>query len=330
MSITRYLYTTLHPEIYHGYGKKPPFFEGWYFKLIDAARNHRLAVIPGIFITEDSSRNHAFIQVLDGVTGHATYHEFPMSEFYAHEEKFLIRIGKNSFSTHHIKLNIDDEQLKLVGEIRFENLTPFPVSLSSPGIMGWYGWIPIMECYHGVVSLDHTLRGELTMNNNVMDFTHGIGYIEKDWGQAFPTGYVWMQTNHFKLPGTSLSASIASIPFMGRSFSGFIVALWNHGNLYRFATYTGAKTEQLNIDDQHVTWVMANNQHRLTLKAERVAGGLLKAPIRTEMHRRVEETLSASVEVHLQTLGGHTLFHDQGECAGLEVHGQLDKLMREI
>ena len=23
--------------------------------------------------------------------------------------------------------------------------------------MGWYAWVPFMECYHGVLSLDHTI-----------------------------------------------------------------------------------------------------------------------------------------------------------------------------
>ena len=34
------------------------------------------------------------------------------------------------------------------------------------------------------------------------------GYIEKDWGKAFPHSWLWLQTNHFTQPGTSLSASV--------------------------------------------------------------------------------------------------------------------------
>jgi hypothetical protein len=330
MSLSRYLYTTLHPEIYHGYGVKPPFFEGWYFKLISADHSQRWAVIPGVFKGLDTARDHAFIQVLNGVTGESSYHEYPISSFYAHEERFLIRVGDNTFSSDNIRLNIADEQLTLSGEVRFDQLTPFPVTLTSPGIMGWYGWVWFMECYHGVVSLDHRLNGALTANGQKHDFSGGRGYIEKDWGQAFPSGYVWTQTNHFTLPGTSLSASIATIPFRGRSFTGFIVALWHHGQLYRFATYTGAKTTDLRIDDQHVFWTMRDRRFTLELRAERVSGGLLKAPIRTEMHRRVEETLSATVHVRLTDADGRTIFEDTGRHAGLEVHGELDRLMREL
>jgi hypothetical protein len=32
-NMIRFLRTTLHPACYHGQGKKPPFFGGWYFKM---------------------------------------------------------------------------------------------------------------------------------------------------------------------------------------------------------------------------------------------------------------------------------------------------------
>jgi hypothetical protein len=33
--------------MYHGHGKRPPFFEGWYYKLVSADETQRYAVIPG-------------------------------------------------------------------------------------------------------------------------------------------------------------------------------------------------------------------------------------------------------------------------------------------
>jgi len=30
------LRTILNPGVYHGVNKKPPFFEGWYYKLVSA------------------------------------------------------------------------------------------------------------------------------------------------------------------------------------------------------------------------------------------------------------------------------------------------------
>lgn len=323
----RYLYETFHPDIYHGFGKKPPFFEGWYFKLVDATEQHRYAIIPGIFLAEDESKNHSFVQVLNGTTGEATYHPFPADAFQAHPEKFDVRLAKNRFQGDQLTLNLQDHLLNIAGTLHFENRAPFPVSLLAPGIMGWYGYIPFMECYHGVVSLDHTLRGSLTINGQSIDFTHGRGYIEKDWGQNFPSGYVWQQSNHFDTPGTSLTASIAMIPFLGTTFPGFIIAFWHQGLLYRLATYTGAVTETLTIDDECVFWVVKDHQYRLEMTSQRTAGGLLHAPIRTDMHKRVDETMRSTIQVRFTHSDGKVIFEGEGRNAGLEVHGDLAGLI---
>jgi hypothetical protein len=194
--------------------------------------------------------------------------------------------------------------------------------------MGWYAWVPFMECYHGVLSFDHGLAGTLQHEGRPVVLDGGRGYVEKDWGQAFPAGYVWMQTNHFSRPGVCLTASVALIPWRRSEFRGFIVGLWVQGELFRFATYTGARTTRLDIDDLHVTWTLRSRAGDvLELRAERQRGGLLHAPIRTEMHRRVEETLDARVHVRLTRRDGQVVLSDVGECAGLEVHGDLERLL---
>jgi hypothetical protein len=195
--------------------------------------------------------------------------------------------------------------------------------------MGWYAWIPAMECYHGVVSLDHSIEGALQVNGQSLDFGGGRGYIEKDWGRAFPAAYIWFQTNHFEQPGTSLTASVAIIPWLRRSFPGFIVGLWHGGTLYRFATYTGARIEQLDITDERVTWTIADRKHRLSMTAARTEGGLLQAPTTVDMGRRIAETLSATVQVELARIQGRDsepVFRDTGRHAGLEIVGDLARL----
>ncbi|MCU0464777.1 MAG: hypothetical protein MUF38_09430 [Anaerolineae bacterium] len=324
----RYLRGVLHPEIYHGFGRKAPYFEGWYYKLVDAARGRRLAVIPGIFKAEGSETgDHSFIQVLDGMSGRASYHQYPAEAFIAHPERLDVRVGNSHFTAEHIRLDIDTLDGRVAGEVRFAERALFPSTLWMPGIMGPFAWIPAMECYHGLVSLDHRLDGTLTVDGAPWDFGGGRGYIEKDWGTNFPSAYVWMQSNHFPTPGTSLSASVAMIPLYGLKFPGFIIAFWHAGTLYRWATYTGAKIEHLSLDDSHVTWRVRGGGHILTLVAERASGGLLKAPIRTEMHKRVDETMQSTVQLKLETTGGDVILDALGDCTALEVHGEIEKLV---
>lgn len=319
-----YIQRVMNPDWYHGRGKKPPFFEGWYFKLIDAREGRRYAVIPGIFLSDSLDKHHAFVQVLDGQTGESAYFRYPPEQFSAAENDFDVKIGPNRFRRDSITLNLDGDKLALKGQLRFENTTPYPVTWAAPGIMGPFGWLTFMECYHGVVSLDHTIQGELALDGQSMDFSGGRGYIEKDWGQSFPSAWVWMQSNHFDQTGTCLSASIATIPFKVFKFTGSIVAFWHERQLYLFATYNSAVVERLSVTDTTVDWVLRNSQHRLEIMATRAQGGLLHEPNRQEMHRRVEETLQASVRVRLSELSsGRELFSGTGRNAGLEVQGDL-------
>jgi tocopherol cyclase len=325
----RTLRTVLNPAIYHGHGRKPPFFEGWYYKLVDTTGEHRYAVIPGVFLSDDPDQHHAFVQVLDGATGRSTYHRYPADEFWAAEGELDLRIGPNRFTADHLSLDIDGPERPVHGQLHFEGLTPWPATLRSPGIMGWYAWVPFMECYHGVVSLDHTIQGTLEVEGQSVDLTGGRGYIEKDWGKSFPAAWIWFQTNHFDGPGTSLTASVAIIPWLRGAFPGFIVGLWHEEILYRFATYTGARTETLDIGDEAVTWVIRDQHHRLEMCAVRAEGGLLQAPTTADMGRRIAETLSSHVETDLYTLEGsrpRQVFQGTGRYAGLEAAGDLARL----
>ena len=330
-ALTR-LRTIWQPAAYHGFGHTAGFFEGWYFKIVDATEQHRYAIIPGIFLGKDGVDSHSFVQTLDGASGATCYHRYPLAAFSAAPAAFDIRVGPNRFTAQGIELNIDRPEQRMIGRLAFDGITPWPVTWRSPGIMDWYSFVPFMECYHGVLSLDHAVRGQLIIGGAAVDFHGGRGYIEKDWGEAFPRAWIWMQTNHFAAPNVSLFGSIAKIPWLGSSFTGFIFGFYYQQRVYQFATYTGAASTHLSVDDSHVTWNLRSrgwpgtSPLRLELRADRVAGGLLHAPIRTEMHRRVEETLDSRIAVRL-TRGSEVLFDDVGLAAGLEVHGDTDRLL---
>lgn len=322
----RWIYETLHPEIYHGHDRRPPFFEGWYYRLINQAEDVRYAVIPGVFL---GANGHAFIQVLEGHTRRTAYHVFPLEQFHADRQRFEVQIGENRFTTGGMSLALDHPEPlgRLHGELRFSGGQPWPVSWRSPGIMGWYSWVPGMECYHGVLSFDHALQGALEVEGQRHVFDGGRGYIEKDWGQAFPAGYIWFQSNHFSQPGVCLTASIAMIPWLRSAFRGFIIGLWQDGVLQRFATYTGARTEHLSLEDNRVEWVVADRQRRLEMQAIQAGGGLIYGPTRHDMGKRVDETLDAVLHVRLSTLAGDVLFEGTGRHAGLEINGDIPRLL---
>jgi tocopherol cyclase len=318
-----------HPEAFHGASERTGFFEGWYVKLVSADRRQRWAVIPGIFRGIDAggpdARDEAFVQVLDGSTGRSWYHVFPPEVFSASDSEFDVRVGGNHFSPSGVTLNLP----QLAGSVRFTTpLQPWPVTWRSPGIMGWYGLVPFMECYHGLVSFGHGLEGTLAVEGTSASFDQGRGYLEKDWGRAFPAGYVWLHSNHIDGDDTaSLVASVALIPWIRTTFRGFIVGFVHHGRLYRWATYNRSRETHLSIDDEHVTWTLTGPDGTLELVAERARGGLLHAPLRTAMHQRVEETMDGRIAIRHLDPSGRVLLEGEGACACMEVFGDIDRLL---
>ncbi len=318
----RKLSAFFNPEQFRGWGKKRNYFEGWYFKSVSGDGKTALAVIPGIAM-DDSGNRQAFIQVLDGKNHTSRYHNFPFQDFIPAPRRFHIEINKNLFSEKQIRLDLPG----LRGELRFSGNVPWPKPWYSPGIMGPYSFAPFMECYHGIVSMDHGIEGELEINGNKVSFSGGRGYIEKDWGRSFPAAYIWAQSNHFEEPGISFKASVAKIPWLRGSFTGFIAGLWLRDRLYRFTTYNGTKLRRSFADEKNAEISMENGRYRLDMLAFRDKATALASPIRGFMDGRIEESMTSEIEILLTDKKSKTIvFNGRGRHAGLEVAGKTEEI----
>jgi hypothetical protein len=313
------------PVQFQGAGKKSRYFEGWYFKNVSSAGEHIWSIIPGISIV-DKNNKHAFIQLIDGKTAETWYVKFPIEDFTYSQEKFEVAIGKNSFSYDGFQLDIDSEEITVKGTVSFNNLVPLKSTFFNPGIMGWYSFVPLMECYHGLVSMNHDLDGNLSINENFVDFSEGKGYSEKDWGRSMPSAWIWMQTNHFEQDGVSLMLSVAKIPWLKSSFTGFLCVFLLDGKIHRFATYTGAKIKQIEIGDKSVNVEVQDKKYSLKIKACHTERGILFAPVQGAMDRRIAESVDATIELQVTDKNGNEVFSGKGKNAGLELVGDPGEL----
>ena len=201
-----------------------------------------LSFIPGVSLTRKDP--HSFIQVIDGISGQSEYVNYPLADFKWNKKKLYLKIGDSEFTEKWINLKIENENIKVAGRIDFHNITKYPNNLFSPGIMGWYSFIPFMECKHAVVSVIHDLSGTISLKNDMIDFNGGKGYIEKDWGTSFPEAWLWIQANNFNDNSTSFNFSVAKIPWLGKFFIGFICFLYFNKKFYLFSTYNNSLITQ--------------------------------------------------------------------------------------
>ena len=309
------LYKIFHPEIFQGTLKKKNYFEGWYFKHVSSEGENAFAVIPGISLSADS---HSFIQYIDGNSGKTTYFRYPVEEFRFNKRKFEISVGKSSFSDRRVELDLNNKDFNITGNIEYTDLIRLPRKIMMPGIMGWYSYVPWMECNHGVVSANHSTSGSINVNGVHVDMTGGKGYIEKDWGTSFPESWLWLQCNNFGADNASVMISIAKIPWRGSYFLGFISLVVISGRIEIFATWNGATIESLRrIDTDNTEIIISRGALTLQAKVTKKGAGTLKAPSLGMMDNIIKESLNSETIVEIRN-DGKLLFSGKGSRAGYE------------
>ena len=314
--------TIFHPERYQGWGKFKKYFEGWYYKVVSADEKKAFAFIPGIAM-DKQGKKQAFIQVLDGKKQTAEYIRFPARNFFSSVDMYRTEIVRNIFTSDQMVLNLEN----IKGELQFSNTVPWPNHWYSPGIMGPYTFVPFMECYHGVLSMDHEVRGRLEMNNQVVDFSGGRGYIEKDWGHSFPSAYIWVQSNHFNKAGTSIKASVAKIPWLGSSFVGFIAGVYYNDKLLQFTTYNKTQLIQSKASEDTVELVMENKKYLLEILVHRSNATELASPVAGLMNGRISESMTSIIDVKVtDKISKEIIFNETGRNTALEVAGDIDEI----
>ncbi len=311
------------PDLYHGRIGKT-YFEGWYFKLVDADMRNSFALIPGVFFSADQLYSHAFIQIVDGMERTYRYERFRAASFTADRHIFSLAVEKNSFGREGLDLKMTGEDANLKGQISFLNHKRWPDSFINPGSMGFYNYILKMQCYSQVCSMDFDLKGKLEYNGRIIDFSGGRGYIEKNWGSAFPYSWVWVQCNNFSGKRASLSCSLAHIPLLFTSFRGFLIGLYVGDIFYEFSTINQSRVEVVQTGTD-VALQVENKDHLLVIECKTESNNFipLNGPRGGEMIPLVQENLQGNVYVELtEKSTGKILFADSGKCAGVEYGGE--------
>lgn len=288
-------------KYFHGANKSCPYFEGWYIKC-QTRDGRSLALIPAFHINKNGDRS-ASIQV---VTDKQAWNlDYPTSAFTASQDSLCIVIDENRFSEAGLHLNVEQEELSLHGEVEFG-----PFQMLKSDIMGPFRWLANMECVHSVFSMRHMLRGQLEINNDVLDFNGGIGYIEADRGRSFPTTYLWTQC---LWDNCSLMLSIATIPLGKLHFTGCICAIVLDGKEYRLATYRGVKIS--NWSSRGAS--LCQGEYRLEVELLQQEPQPLRAPTEGSMSRTIHESLCAKVRYRFLQ-GDELLFDHTDDNASFE------------
>lgn len=294
---------------FHGGKGTGPYFEGWYLKH-QSPSGQALALIPAFHI-DAGGRPSASLQVLSN-TG-SWWLEYPAEQFRASQTEFQVQTGPSRFGYQGAELHIEREGLSLHGMLTYGPFTPL-----RSDIMGPFRLFAGMQCSHGVVSMGHSLRGTLTLNGELLDFSHGTGYLETDRGRSFPSAYLWTQCLWGGPDPGSLMLAAATVPLPVGSFTGCICAVLFRGREYRLATYRGAHIEEWSSSGAAIR----QGKYRLTAELLDPQGQALRAPVEGRMERTVHESLRALVRYRFWR-GNELLFQHTDPSASFETSGAI-------
>ena len=259
-------------------------------KLVTADRRARFAVIPGVFL-DPQGGGEAFVQVLDGATGESWYHRYDIAEFGADADRFTCGSAPTASPRTALSSTCRRCGARSASRPRWtrgrSRGAPRASWAGTPGCPRWSA--STASCPSGTTSparfthagADHVVRRRPRLPREGLgrglplglrldadqplrrarDLPHGVG-------RPHPVGPLGVPRPHRRAHAPRRACT--------------------------FATYTGAVTTRLEIDDDEVRWPLRSKQGPCSSStADRPRGGLLHAPVRTEMHRRVEETLDA-------------------------------------
>ena len=275
------------------------YFCGWYFKC--QSSNQALAIIPAIHKSKDHRSCSIQLITNDGVFNIC----FPYDKFCKQKKNFNIDIENNRFSSDGIELCLNTPDCTAVGSLKFGEFSPIKYD-----IMGPFRYVPFMECRHTVVSMRHTVTGEITINGKDYCFDNDLGYIEGDRGYSFPKEYAWTQCF---FENGSLMLSVASIPIGSFFFTGVIGVIFIDKMEYRLATYLGAKVRK--IEGGEI--IIAQRDMSLSVKLIKKQALPLFAPESGTMSRTIHESICCNA-AYCFKIGDNTLLSFETSEASFE------------
>lgn len=288
---------------FHGHKKKYPYFEGWYLKHQNGEQT--IALIPAVH-ADESGEWSASIQM---ITEEGSWQfRYPIEECQISRREFKVKIGQSFFTEKGMYVDLKNEEIQVAGCVRYGHFHRL-----KSDIMGYFRFLPFLQCSHDVISMAHHLTGTLTVNEKQLCMTGGKGYIEADRGTSFPEHYLWTQCGFEDNGKNSIMLSIADIPMLGRQFLGCICAVFYHGKEYRLATYNGVKIAKYGEGRAEI------RQGNLLLKVARMDNNAfaLRAPASGQMSRTIKESPACKVRYQFWCKG-QLLFDIVSEEASFE------------
>ncbi len=206
------------PNRYHWNGWTDPFYEGWFFRVaLQDGRSFGFIYSvqnPGAMIL-DPKGAHVVIARNGGDVVHGS---FLIDGFSADRNEFDMETAGNHAKEGHFDGDIYEKGQNVSWDIDYKTIEPWPDTMGGmtnfPGLpVNWY-----------VGALRGRGTGVINWDGERIIFDNADVFQDHNWGDFFPEGYIWMQSQEFPNASDALAVAGGNIGLEAGMF------VWRHGD----------------------------------------------------------------------------------------------------
>ncbi len=298
------------PNGVHALGDSP-HFEGWYYRAFDPDSEESWVLIAAYWINE-ALEGHAFVELVHHPTGKIykqTFRDVNITQIQNERGRFALKLGELGLFGDRIRGQIFTDMDELVTlDLAVDGCARWgaPNDENNRWTMGWATEIPGVPLRWHVNHLKAFMSGSIRTPETEWTLDSVPLHQEKNWGRAFPTTWIWLQSNHFQdRPDVAFVA--AGGPVFPSRFSpnGYMAGLrwkdqfftWRTQDMHRFPEVAFWVDEDSMLARWRLVGESAN--YRFEVDAEAPLDGLIPIDVPTDhgLMKGAVEHLAATMEI---------------------------------
>ena len=234
---------TLDPNRYHWDGISNPYYEGWYYRVTEPLTGRSYFFIYGVQNpgTRGETRSGGFVYVQRD-DGQRAFLITDLNDFWASKAECNILVG-----------NAKATEDRITGTIATDN-GKISWDLSLSGDVEWTDTMGILTNIPGIAvnwhvdSLIGQATGTVHWEEETTIFESAPAYQDHNWGDVFPSSWLWLQALRFTDPNEGLALAGGPIALGPLVSSAMMIIYYADGKRYEYRTQDINTLFQVDVD----------------------------------------------------------------------------------
>ena len=290
-----------------------PHFEGWYYRATNPATGESWVLISAYWQNQQR-QTYGFNELIHSPSGtiwKQVVSGLDLQRIQQQAGALNIRIGGLELFEGGVRGTIESDELGSVAlDWNIDSCAYWggPSEWNNRWTMGWATEAPGVPLRWHVDQLKGTASGTVSFGEGTYKIDGSALHQEKNWGRAFPSSWVWFQSNVFEnRPDVAFAAAGGAIFPVSWSPDGYMAGLRWKDQFFTWRTQDGHLFSDVDfrIDEStgNARWSMTaeNLRHRMVLSVEAPADEIVPIDVPTDAGLKVGaiEHLSAQAQIRL-------------------------------